>query len=303
MAAITDKFNKASAGTRAEPTTLVAQKTIGATSLSAAALNGWPTDTAAHFQIYRTNTQNEIIAGTQSDWKGVVSGTTITQLQLQAGNDDNYPIGSVIVALPTAAWADDLVDGLIGPTGSLNQDGSLKTTSIPNNSVTNAKIVDGAVTSDKLASGSVVQLVATDSRATTSGGTLMVLDNTIPQNNEGNEFLTRTITPKSATNRLFIEVRFFCSYSGSVADIAGALFKDSDVNAIAADSIVQGGTTYKNLFVLTADVLAGSTAPATYKFRAGANGAGNLYMNQNGNGTPLFGGVANSTIKITEYKP
>jgi hypothetical protein len=130
VAQITDKFRKASAGTRAEPTTLVAQKTIGATSISTAALNGWATDTAVDFQIYQTNTQGQIVAGTQSDWTGIVTGTSITQIQLQAGNDDNYPIGSVVVALPTAAWADDLVDGLAGPTGSINQDGSLKTTAV-----------------------------------------------------------------------------------------------------------------------------------------------------------------------------
>ncbi len=121
MAAITDKFNYASSGTRAEPTTLTAQKAVAATSISCAALNGWPTASAVHFQLYTTDVNNNIVAGSQSDWKGVVSGTTITQLQLQAGTDTVYPIGSIVVALPTAGWADDLADGLLN---EHNEDGS-----------------------------------------------------------------------------------------------------------------------------------------------------------------------------------
>lgn len=140
---ITDKFSKASAGTRAEPTTLTAQKGIGDAAITCASLVTWPTATAVHFQIYTTDTQGNIESGSQSDWKGIVVGSTITQLTLEAGSDDIYPIGSVVVCLPTAGWADDLVEGILV---SHNQDGSLKDAGI-----TTAKLANGSVTPIKWA--------------------------------------------------------------------------------------------------------------------------------------------------------
>jgi len=157
-AQITDKFGKASSGTRAEATTLTAQKTIGASSISTAALNGWPTDTAAHFQLYTTDTLGNIVPGSQSDWKGVVSGTTISQLVLEGGSDTTYPIGSIVICLPSAGWADDLVEGILT---SLDQDGTLKanavdnTAAIADNIVTSAKIVDGTIVTTDIATNGV----------------------------------------------------------------------------------------------------------------------------------------------------
>ena len=161
MVLITDKFHKASNGTRAEATTLTAQKALGASSISTAALNGWATDTPVDFQLYTVDTQNNIVPGSQSDWTGIVSGTTITQLQLTGGSDDIYPIGTIVVCLPTANWADSLIEGVLL---HANQNGSLVpaavtaalttapagTTQLADGSVTTAKIADNTVTNAKL---------------------------------------------------------------------------------------------------------------------------------------------------------
>ena len=158
MVLITDKFHKASNGTRAEATTLTAQKALAASSISTAALNGWPTDTPVNFQLYTTDTQNNIVPGSQSDWVGIVSGTTITQLQLTGGSDSIYPIGTIVVCLPTSDWADSLVEGLLV---SHDQDGTLIAGAVDNaavlasNVVTTAKILDANVTTAKLASAAV----------------------------------------------------------------------------------------------------------------------------------------------------
>jgi len=158
---ITDKFGKASSGTRAEATTLTAIKNVAATSITTAALNGWDTTGAVHFQIYLSDPTKldpqgnpTIIPGSQSDWKGIVSGNTISQLQLEGGLDTIYPIGSVVVCLPSAGWTDDLVEGILT---SLNQDGTLKSAAVAtgtaNGSITTAKLVDASVTNAKLAPG------------------------------------------------------------------------------------------------------------------------------------------------------
>lgn len=110
---ITDHFTEATNGTRPTPSVLSAIKAIGAASLSANALTGWTTNTAVHFILYNIDTNSNKIAGTQSDYKGIVSGSTITGILLKAGNDANYGIGTVIEAAPTAAWANDIADGIL----------------------------------------------------------------------------------------------------------------------------------------------------------------------------------------------
>lgn len=112
-AAITDKFTEATNGTRPVPTTLTAIKAVGAASISCGALTGWPTATAVHFIIYTTDVSGNKVAGSQTDWKGIVSGTSITNLTLKAGTDNGYSVGAIVEAAPTAAWADDLTEGIL----------------------------------------------------------------------------------------------------------------------------------------------------------------------------------------------
>ena len=53
-----------------------------------------------------------------------------------------------------------------------------------------------------------VQVVNTQTGAVDTGTTAMPCDDTIPQNTEGDEFMTLAITPTSATNKLKIDVVF-----------------------------------------------------------------------------------------------
>lgn len=168
--AITDKFMHASSGTRPEPTTLTAQKSLGASTLTADDLTGWATDTPTPFVIFQLDSMGNEVDGTRSDWVGIVVGNTITQLTLTAGTDDTYPAGSAVIAATTAEWGDRIVDGLLV---SHDQDGTLK-----NNSVSIAKIQDSAVTASKLATSAITlgynsstsnQTVATTSATTLTG--------------------------------------------------------------------------------------------------------------------------------------
>ena len=190
MALITDKFHKASNGTRAEATTLTAQKGLGASSISTAALNGWPTDTPVDFQIYNTDTNNNIVPGSQSDWVGIVSGTTITQIQLTGGSDDIYPIGAIVVGLPTANWADSMVEGILIHS---DPDGTLKAGSID----TTAVLADGVVTSAKIADGTIV----TTDISTNGVGASNIATNalTLGYTEITSNFNTTSVTPVQVT--------------------------------------------------------------------------------------------------------
>lgn len=120
-AGINDRFTEATNGTRPVPTTLTALRAVAATSISCGALTGWPTATAVHFIIYTTDVNGNKVAGSQIDCKGIVSGTTIGSIVYKAGTDNGNSIGAVVEAAPTAAWANDMADGIAA---QHNQDGT-----------------------------------------------------------------------------------------------------------------------------------------------------------------------------------
>lgn len=116
-----DYFKKASNGVRPVPTTLSAIHSTGGTTLTCVALTGWATTTGVSFCVYTTDTNGNKVAGTQTDWSGVVSGSTITNIVLKGGTDQNYSIGAVVEAAPIAGWADDIATGALV---QHNQDGT-----------------------------------------------------------------------------------------------------------------------------------------------------------------------------------
>lgn len=126
-AGIADKFTKGSETSRPVPTSLTATRNIGDSTVTCDSLTGWPTTTAVHFIIYRKDVTGKKVAGSQTDWKGIVSGSTITNLVLKAGTDNGDTAGAIVEATPTAAWADDMVSGI---TAFANQDGTLKSAAV-----------------------------------------------------------------------------------------------------------------------------------------------------------------------------
>lgn len=111
-AGINDKFTRVSDGARPTATTVSTVRNSGSTTLECADLTGWDTTRAIHFVTYRTNSAGEIEEDSQTDWKGIVSGSNLTNLTVTGGSDDGNQVGDIVVALPTAQYAKDLYDGL-----------------------------------------------------------------------------------------------------------------------------------------------------------------------------------------------
>ena len=150
-------------------------------------------------------------------------------------------------------------------------------------------------------SGSVIQTVNTQTGAVATGTTTIPLDDTIPQNTEGDQYMTLAITPSNTSNILIIEVIFNYQASANSA-FAVALFQDSTAGALAV-CIGNGdrGFTNNECIKLTYKMTAGTTSSTTFKVRAGAGGAGTTTFN--GAATArLFGGVMASSITIMEVK-
>jgi len=150
--------------------------------------------------------------------------------------------------------------------------------------------------------GSVVQVVSTQTGAVATGTTVIPYDDTIPQSGEGNEYMTRAITPKSATNILKIDVVIFLRNSKtSGQSMIAALFKDSDSDALASGFYRRSDSSDGFAICFTHYVVAGGTSEITFKVRAGGGDAGTTTFN-GGAGARLLGGVMASSITIQEIK-
>lgn len=154
VASITDKFNKTGDGSGVYPTTATVStsRSAGASTLVCDDLTGWTTDTAVHFTTYRLNSDGTVDTTTQTDWKGIVNGNSITNLTFQAGAADAGNLtGDKVEMSPNVGWANDLMDGLLT---TCTQSGALK-----DGVVTSAKIGTDAVTSAKIKKIDLLNLV------------------------------------------------------------------------------------------------------------------------------------------------
>lgn len=148
--------------------------------------------------------------------------------------------------------------------------------------------------------GRSVQVVTTQDGAVAFGNTSFPDDDTIPQNNEGDEFITLSITPKNAANKLVIEVTGVWS-----SDVAGALsvalFQDTTANALAAVQEYLSLADKSQTINFKHEMTAGTTSATTFKIRAGNVGAVGITFNGVG-GVRKLGGVSASSIVITEIQ-
>jgi hypothetical protein len=168
-----------------------------------------------------------------------------------------------------------------------------------------ASVVAGTVTNGVYTTTSkpIIQTVVTETGAVATGTTVMVLDDTIPQNTEGDEYMTRAVTPTSASNILEIEVSFFATNdSSSNKWIMAALFQDSIANALAANLQWSTATALTgNQVIIRYRMVAGTTSAITFKVRGGFNVAGTTTFNGAAGGR-LLGGVMNSFIRVREIQ-
>ncbi len=129
-----DLFRQVAApSSRAVVTSLQQKKNAGSATCELALSTGWVdgNTSAVDVVIYRKHIGG-VLAGqadssTQTDWVAVRIGTTLTGMVLKAGVEpaDGYAAdaNTVVMCTPTAAWANDLVKGLLA---GHNPDGSFK---------------------------------------------------------------------------------------------------------------------------------------------------------------------------------
>lgn len=174
---IADKISKVTSGVRPVSTTVSTIRNSGATTLACADLTGWTTGEVVFFVTYKIDGSSNVIPGSQSDWKGIVSGSNINNLNLTAGSDAGNAAGDVVEMLPTPEYAKNLAENILA---HANQNGtlissavtaSLAGTTLPSNTVTTTSITDASVTYAKLLSTIFGSQVTSYTNTGSGGGT------------------------------------------------------------------------------------------------------------------------------------
>jgi hypothetical protein len=149
--------------------------------------------------------------------------------------------------------------------------------------------------------GGFLQQVRYTTGTVATGTTLIPLDNTIPQNTEGDEYMTLAITPKSATSILVVQVIAQIAVSTNT-NMTTALFRDTTANALAAvpSYAPASAGAYGLPLVFNHYLTSGSTSATTFKVRVGASASATTTFNGI-LGTAFYNGVMSSSIIITEY--
>jgi hypothetical protein len=165
-----------------------------------------------------------------------------------------------------------------------------------------ARINGASVSLGAAAVSTIVQVVNVQSGAVATGSTVIPIDDTIPQNTEGDEYMTLAITPTDAAHKLRIDVVFQSSCDTGSRAVSAALFQDTTADALAAiqEWYLTGGGS--GIVTFSHWMTAGTTSATTFKLRAGPNAAATITFN-GGAGARQFGGVMASSMTITEIVP
>lgn len=148
--------------------------------------------------------------------------------------------------------------------------------------------------------GQAVQRAGTIDGEVATGTTQHVLDDTIPQSSEGDQYMSQAITPHSTANVIKVEHKgVYASSAGGGGTMIVALFKDSVANALGSVYQYWPGANQTKLAALDVMLLAGTTSAVTYKIRSGLSAAGTTTFNGHG-GARYFAGVMASTLYVTE---
>lgn len=153
-------------------------------------------------------------------------------------------------------------------------------------------------------SGVITQIVSTQTGAVATATTVIPADDTIPTSTEGDAWaaISTTITPTNAAHILLIELTVSTTSNNVAnANIIYALFQDAGAAAISVAMARSATSNEEHTLVLRFSMVAGTTSATTFKIRFGPDASGGTITVNGVNTARRFGGVANSSMTITEH--
>jgi hypothetical protein len=131
--------------------------------------------------------------------------------------------------------------------------------------------------------------------------TLIPLDDTIPQNTEGTEIISVSITPKSTTNRLRVYFEGQATSSVAPNNVSAAVFSSASANALAACHVAIPSIDFGESLACAFEYVPATTSALTISVRVGPSLAANVRFNGNTGGR-FFGGVARAVLIVEEIQ-
>jgi len=150
-----------------------------------------------------------------------------------------------------------------------------------------------------LSGAKTLQIVYAETTAASTGTTVMVNDDSIPQKTEGIEAITLAITPVSSTSRLVITGSILL-YTTAAGMKIWAIFKDDGADAIWAGAWQDSDGSMMSLPVHFTEI-SGSTTERTYKVRIGLTASYTGTLNGQ-SGSRRFGAIPKTNLQITEIE-
>lgn len=146
--------------------------------------------------------------------------------------------------------------------------------------------------------GQRVQLSKSISGAVATGATVTPEDDTLPQNTEGDQYFSLSITTTSAANPLHISAQVYGSSSSAGARTTTQLHVDAVANTVGVTSNATPGANQMNTQGVAITLLAATIAAV--KLRMGGT-AGTYTLNGNG-GVRSFAGAGASFLQVEEVQ-
>lgn len=154
-------------------------------------------------------------------------------------------------------------------------------------------------TGTQLGAGAIVQYVHNRDSSDTSSSVAIPFDNSIPQNIEGVELMTLSITPKASTNLLVVKGIAHLQAPSADSILCLALFKDSVADAVDVSwKFSRQGNTSEASVPIMHTTVAGGVSPITFKLRFGSASL-TAVSNWDGNSS-RYGGALGTQIEIWE---
>ena len=244
-------------------------------------------------QTVNTSTASYVLVASDKGTKRVMNAAGSTTITV---NTSLFSAGDTLTILNIGAGVTTVTAG----TATVSSAGSLALSQYASGTLYFTSAGVSVFEANGVTATGAPQVVAVQTSSVATGSTIMPLDDTIPQITEGNQYMTLAITPTSATSNLVINVVATANCSQNV-NMVMALFQDATANALAATSFKRTADQRNMPIVLNYKMTAGTTSATTFTVRIGPESAATVTFNGD-SGARLLGGVAASTIIITEYK-
>ena len=143
----------------------------------------------------------------------------------------------------------------------------------------------------------VINRWVASSTASTQTTSVIPLDNTIPQNTEGTQIFSLTVSPSSTSNWLEFAISGVVDLSAS-GYVSIAVFRDSVANAVYATFTSMDAAARGRALTLTFEIPVPSLDAQTYTVRIGPSTGTASWLRSNGG--DVFGGVCQGALIIRE---